>query len=191
MARDRLAVGRDVEGGAVAHAGERARGHVAHGAAACFAHRQADLVEALHRLGHAGQRHEVELHVLARGDVAEAARVFVGDVGEAIDLRRGEHALRDLHAQHVHVLLALAVGAAREAVDLELIGRQLARLEAAQMVDKVVDVCGAGEAERLGDRRHGSVVHDDQCPVRRSPGQGEILRILDRYSVQFTITRDC
>ena len=35
-----------------------------------------------HGLGDARELHEVELHVLPRGHVAEAARVFVGDVGE-------------------------------------------------------------------------------------------------------------
>ena len=87
VARDRLAVGRHVEGGAVAHSGERARRHVAHGAAARLARGQPDLIELGHRLGHARQRNEVELHVLPRRDVAEAARVFVGDVGEPLDLR--------------------------------------------------------------------------------------------------------
>ena len=132
-----------------------------------------------HRLGDARELHEVELHVLPRGDVAEAARVFVGDVGERVDLRADEHALRNLDAQHVDVRLALAVGAAREAIDLELIGGQLARFEAAQVIDEVIDVGGAGEAKRLGRRGHGSVVHDDdKCRVRGRPGQAKFYVFL-------------
>src|SRR4029078_7201344 len=52
---------------------------------------------------------EVKLQVLSRRDVTEPARVTVRDVGEGVQLRRIEDALRDLDAEHRRVAgLALA-----------------------------------------------------------------------------------
>ena len=169
VARDRLSIGRDVEGRAVAHAGQRARGHVAHRRAARLLGGEADLVELGHHFGGARELHEVELHVLARGDVPEAARVLVGDVGEPVELRRGQDPLRDLDADHVDVGLTLTVGAAAEAIDLELVRRHLAALEALQMLDEVVDVGGARKFERLRHRGHGCFVHALSVAVPAGP----------------------
>ena len=85
VAHERLRVRRDVEGRARAHLGQLARRHVAYRVAAGLARRQPHVVEAAHdavsRLGHL---HEVELDVLPRRDVPEAARVLVGHVGEGV-----------------------------------------------------------------------------------------------------------
>ena len=57
----------------------------------------------------------MELDVLAGGDVAEAARVALGDVGQRVELRLGQDALRNLHPQHLRVArLPLAVGAPQQ-----------------------------------------------------------------------------
>ena len=63
---------------------------------------------------------EVELEVLARRHVAEAARAAGRDVGERAELRGAGDALRELHPQHVDAVLALAVRAARDAVGAPL-----------------------------------------------------------------------
>ena len=69
---------------------------------------------------------------------------------------RGEDALRNLDAQHLHVAgLPLAVGAPDEAEHPPLIGRQLAALELLERGDELVDVGlarerKAGPSERLG-----------------------------------------
>ena len=98
----------------------------------------------------------MELDVLPRGDVAEAAREPLADLGQRLELRRGEDALRNLDAQHLHVAgLPLAVRAADEAEHPPLIGGQLAALELLERGDELVDVGlaregEAGPAERLG-----------------------------------------
>ena len=77
------------------------------------------------------QRHEVELHVLPRGDVPEPARVTLGDVRERVELCRVEDALRDLDAQHLRVgVLPLTVGAAQQPELPPFVRRDLAALEA-------------------------------------------------------------
>ena len=73
------------------------------------------------------QLDEMKLDVLPRRDVAEPAREPLADFGQRLELRRGEDALRNLDAQHLHVAgLPLAVGAAHETEHPPLVGRQLA-----------------------------------------------------------------
>ena len=73
---------------------------------------------------------------------------------------RGEHALRNLDAQHLHVAgLALAVGAAHEPEHPPLVGRQLAALELLERRHELVDVGLAG---------------------KRQPGPAQRLRIVYR-----------
>ncbi len=62
--------------------------HVADGVVAGFAARHADVVQHVHRIGEGGERHEVELHVLARGEVTFAAAAEIGNVGEALQSAR-------------------------------------------------------------------------------------------------------
>ena len=73
-----------------------------------------------HDLGGVVQVDEVELEVLARGDVAAVeAGVLLGDLGQGVHLVRGHAAVGQLDAHHLVVFLALAVDAAREAEELE------------------------------------------------------------------------
>ena len=103
---------------------------------------------------------EVELHVLAGGEVAPAARVRLGDVGERLELLGGDAAVRHLDAEHLVVAaLALAVDALVEAEDAEHV-----------LVDAAVEVLADRAlvgVELLGDHR----VEDSgwTARVRRSP----------------------
>src|SRR5206468_5079787 len=96
MARHRLRVGRDVERLAGRNAGVGARGHVSHGVAAGLARGQSDLCEPVLQLRHLAELAEMKLNVLARGDVAEAARVTLGNGPQKLELLGGQDALRDL-----------------------------------------------------------------------------------------------
>lgn len=62
----------------------RAAGDVAHRVPAGFARGDPDVGEELHRQLHVVQLHEMELDVLARGDVAKATRVALGDRREGV-----------------------------------------------------------------------------------------------------------
>jgi hypothetical protein len=53
----------------------------------------------------------MELDVLSRGQVRDAARVSVSDVGDPAKLGRGHPAERDLDAHHLDAVLALAIDA--------------------------------------------------------------------------------
>ena len=75
MAGDGLGIGGDVERRAVADLGELAGGDGAHGVAARLARRESDLVETAHDRLHLDHLHEVQLDVLPRRHVPEAARV--------------------------------------------------------------------------------------------------------------------
>ena len=90
-------------------------------ASAEVAHRGLDVV----------QLDEVELDVLPRGDVPEAARVALGDVGQRRRIcSAASDPLRNLDAQHLRVAgLPLTVGAAHEPEGAPLVGRDLAALE--------------------------------------------------------------
>ena len=77
-----LGVGRGIEGLAAAHAGERAGGDVAHRIAAGLAGGDADGGQPPHEVGRIVDVDVVQLHVLARGDVADGVRVLLGHIGE-------------------------------------------------------------------------------------------------------------
>ena len=81
-------VRRDVEQLTGPHAGVDAAGDVAHTVGASAARRDADGVQALVHVDDDRQIDPVHLHVLARGDVQDAARVVVGDVRQHVGLRR-------------------------------------------------------------------------------------------------------
>ena len=76
----------DVEHLVGAGAGEVAALHVAHGVAAGLAGGEADRGEEPQHLGRLLELHEVELDVLAGGEVAPAPRVGLGDVGHHLEL---------------------------------------------------------------------------------------------------------
>src|SRR5262249_61880318 len=91
----RLGFRRDVELLVGGDAGVRGGGDVAPRVAARFARRQPGAAEPVHRVLDVVQLDEVELDVLPRGDVAEAARVALADVGQRVQLLAGDHALPD------------------------------------------------------------------------------------------------
>jgi hypothetical protein len=92
--------------------------------------------------------HEVELDVLARGDVAKAARVGLGHRRKGVKLPRVEHPLRHLDPKHVDVaVLPLAIGAADQAERAPLVGADLPALKLLQRGEELVDVVLVGERE--------------------------------------------
>src|SRR5690606_29866047 len=122
-------------------AGEVARRDVAHGVAACLAVGHAGFGDPGVRLRRVGNLDEVELEVLPRRDVAEAARPRVGHVGQRIELVGRDDALRRLDAEHVQILdLPLPVGPAHQAEPPPIVARDLAPLVLAEHVDELVDV---------------------------------------------------
>jgi len=83
-------------------------------------------------LGHVLEPRPVELDVLARAEVPVAAVVGARDVRELAQLRRGQQAVGDRHAQHGRV--ALDVQAVLQPQRPELVLGQLAREEAPRLV---------------------------------------------------------
>jgi hypothetical protein len=116
----RLGPRRDVEHLVRAGTRQVAALDVADGVAARLTRREPHGAEQPHQLGHALEAHEVELHVLAGGDVAPAPRVPVRDVGHEIELVGQEPTPGDLHPHHLVVpALALTVDAVVEPEDAE------------------------------------------------------------------------
>ena len=93
-------VGGDVERLRVAHAGHRAGGDVAHRVAARLTGGDADRGQPSHQVGRVHHVDEMELDVLARGDVADAVGVLLRQVRQHLDLLRVEPAPRNLDALH-------------------------------------------------------------------------------------------
>ena len=83
-------------------------------------------------VGHVLQLRPVELHVLARGEVAVAAVVGARDVRELAQLPRRQRAVGDGDAQHVGV--QLQVEAVHQPQRLELVLGQLAGEAALHLV---------------------------------------------------------
>ncbi len=81
----------------------------------------------------------VELHVLAGGDVREAAAPALGDVGQRLELGGGDAAPRDLDALHVLDVRELGVHPHRQAQRAELVGRELAAAEPGDVLRVLVD----------------------------------------------------
>ena len=164
VAGQRLRVRRDVEPLVGGNAGVRAGGDVAHRAAARLPGGQPRVGEAAHRRLDVVQLDEMKLHVLPGGDVAEAARVALADVGERLELLAGQDALRDLDPQHLRVFrLALAVGAAHQPERAPLVGRHLAALVALERRHEFVDVGLAREREPRAPEGLG-IVNDRHMP---------------------------
>ena len=137
--------GADVEHLVGAGAGEVAALHVADGVAAGLAGGEAHRGEVAHRRGHPLERHEVELQVLAGGDVAPAPGVLVGDVGEHVDLVGCERSVRHLHPQHLVVpALPLAVDAVGQTEDAEHVLVQVAGQVALELDVELLDVGSQG-----------------------------------------------
>ncbi len=108
----RLGIWGDVENLAFCNTRVRAGSDVPNGVAAGFARRQSRVGKSAHRVLDLGERHEMELHVLSRGDVGEPARIAGRDAREGAQLRCCKDPLWNLHTQHVDSFrLTLPVGA--------------------------------------------------------------------------------
>ncbi len=137
---DQLDVGRDVEGLVGEQAGVRAPGDVANAVRAGAAGRDADPVQATVHGADLGDRHPVNLDVLARRQVRDAASVRVGDVVQAIHLGDGEETPGNLDALHVARVIELIVEPIAEAHRPEFVGGDGA-------ADELLDPTGmAGDA---------------------------------------------
>ena len=165
ITRQCLGVGRDVEGFVARDAGIRARGDIPHRIAARFARRHAGSGELAHRRFGIVQLDEMQLDVLARGDVTEATRVALGDAGDRIELLAAQDALRNLDAQHLRIgVLALAVGAAQQTERAPLVGADVAVFEPREQGDELVDVRLFRERKARAPERF-AVLHDSHyCP---------------------------
>ena len=107
----------------------------------------------------------VDLDVLARGDVALVERrVALDAVREGLQLLGRDAAHRQLHADHLHVGLALAVDALLQAEADELRLRRLAAQELRRLGVEVVEL-----ALEDGDDVAGDVLEDlgvlDRAPA--------------------------
>ena len=151
--RQRLGVWRDVEHLVLGGARVLARGDVAHGVAARLSGRQTLAREKLEGSFGIGELDEMELDVLPRGDVAETARVALGDLRQRVELIAAQHALRDLHADHVQVVLPLAVKAAHQAECPPLVGAQLSAFKRVQRLDELVEVGLRGKRQTRSSQR--------------------------------------
>ena len=148
IARQGFGVRRDVERLVGGDAGVRAGGDVPHRVAARFSGRQACVCQVAHRRLDVVQLEEVQLDVLPRGDVPEAAGVPLGDVRQRVQLRLAEDALRNLHAQHLGVAgLPLTVRAPQQPERPPLVRSDLAALETREHRDELVDVAFVGKRQ--------------------------------------------
>ncbi len=102
-------------------AGPGAGGDVADGVVAGFAVGEAGIGQQVHQVGHARQRNEVILHILARGDVAAASAELFGDPAKLLHLADGREAAGDLAAHHLDPGLALPVDAMLQAEGAEFV----------------------------------------------------------------------
>ena len=123
----------------------RARGDVADAVRAGAARRDADLVQLLVDRAHVLERHPVDLDVLARGDVRDAAAAAVGDVVQAVHLGRRQHAARNLDPLHVTRVVELVIQPVAEPHRAKLFGRDRT---GAELID-AAGVAGDPFAERL------------------------------------------
>ena len=138
-------VGRRVEELALGDARPGIARDVAHRVAAALTRGELRVAELADELGRVGQRHVVQLDVLARRDVALVERhVLLDHVGERVDLLRGDAAERELDADHLALGLALAVDALLEAELDELLLGLLAVEEAPRLGVEVVELPLAG-----------------------------------------------
>ncbi len=141
----------DVEHLVGARAGEVAARDVAHGVAAGLAAGEADRGEEPQHLGGLLELHEVELRVLAGGEVPPAPRVALGDVAEHLELVGFDPPVGDLHPHHLVVAaLALPVDALVEAEDPERVVVDLAREVAAHAVLEGLQLLLDLGVERMG-----------------------------------------
>ncbi len=118
----------EVEQLVLGHARPGVAGDVAHGVAAALAAGELGLAQLADRLLSVGQRDVVHLDVLPGRDVALTKRdVLLDHPREPLQLLGRDPAEGQLHADHLHVGLALAVDALLEAKLDELVFGRIAR----------------------------------------------------------------
>ena len=115
-----LRVGTHVEDFVLRDARPGAGGHVADRVVAGLAIGEPDIGQQVHQVGHAVERHEVILDILAGGEVAASAAELVGDARQLLDLRGGEQAAGNLAADHLDAGLPLSVDAVFQAEGTEV-----------------------------------------------------------------------
>ena len=143
VAEGGLGPGLDVEDLVGAGAGEVAAHDVADRVGACLAGGHADHRQLLEDLGDLLELHEVELDVLAGGQVAPAAGEVVGQVGHLLELDRVDVAVGGLHPDHLVVAtLALAVDAVGQPEHLEDVLVDLAGQVTGELLAELGDVGG-------------------------------------------------
>src|SRR5207248_5959364 len=91
-----------------------------------FTRRQARIRKAVHEVRDTRERHEVELHVLARGDVPSSTGELVGDVCKRFQLSSRRYSTGDLRADHLNAGLPLAVNAVTQPERTEFVVRNCA-----------------------------------------------------------------
>ena len=148
VARQRLGVGRHVERFVLGDARIGTRGDVAYGVAARLARRHAGGRQVAHRRLGVVELDEVQLNVLSRGDVPEAARVALRDVSKGVELLADQDPLRNLDSQHLRIAgLPLAVRAAEQPEGAPLVWTDVPAFEPCEQRDELVDVRFTGERE--------------------------------------------
>ena len=139
VAHVRAGVGSQIEQLVPGHAGPGIAGDVAHGVATALAAGEPGLAQLADRLLDFGQGDVVHLHVLAGRHMALAERcVTFDDVGELVHLFGRDPAEGQLHTDHLHVRLALAVDALAQAELDELVLGHVALQELAGLGLEVV-----------------------------------------------------
>ncbi len=167
VAHVRPRVGGHVEQLVASHARPRVASDVAHRVAAPLAAGEPRLAQLADRLLGVRQRDVVHLDVLARRDVALVERhVLLDHVRELLQLLRGDPSERQLHADHLHVRLALPVDPLLEAELDELVLRRLPLQEFGRLGLEVVEL-------PLQDRDHvARHVLQDLRILQRAAGGG-------------------
>jgi hypothetical protein len=152
-----LGPGADVEHLEGAGAGQVAALNVADRVAARLPRGQADRRQVAHEVGDALQGHEVELDVLAGGDVAPAPGVGVGDVAAHLQLVGRHRAVGDLDPHHLVVAaLALAVDAVVQAEDPEAVLLDLPAEVLLEQALELLDVSLGRGVDLVGDSHGGT-----------------------------------
>ena len=140
--RDGVGIRCRIEGLVRADAGTVTDGDVAHSVAAGLASRQPDFGQRSHQVRNVRQGHEVKLDVLPGGDVAGPPGRSLGHVGQAIELGSRQPTPRDLDADHLNFVLALAIDSVLKAKALEVIRVDAAGVKILDELIEGVDLAG-------------------------------------------------
>jgi hypothetical protein len=157
-----------------------------------------DLGEFRQDIGDIAERRPVELQVLARGEVAIAAVIDAGDVGELAHLPRGQRAVRDRNAQHVGV--QLQIEAVHQPQRLEFVLGQLAADAAPDLVAelrhalahelRVEFVVAVHESGGLGMRVFHAPFDGLRAELSLRPALSGLVVSLSNHGCCLDVTRD-